>query len=67
MGVKATDFANEFAALGVTIKLKELHLGSFVLANKEGRVPKIIQMLRKLKRGRGSVTRNQAAEIQGHN
>ena len=65
VGVKATDFANEFAALGVTIKLQELHLGSFVLANKEGRVPKIIRMLRTLKE-QGSVTRNQAAEIQGH-
>ena len=65
VGVKATDFANEFAALGVTIKLQELHLGNFVLANKEGRVPKIIRMLRELKE-QGSVSRNQAAEIQGH-
>ena len=65
VGVKATDFTNEFAALGVTIKLQELHLGNFVLANKEGRVPKIIRMLRELKE-QGSVSRNQAAEIQGH-
>ena len=39
VGVKATDFASEFAALGITVKLQELHLGSFTLANKEGRVP----------------------------
>ena len=65
VGVKATDFANEFAALGVTIRLQELHLGRFVLANKEGRVPKIVQMLHQLKQ-QGRVTRNQAAEIQGH-
>jgi len=65
VGVKATDFADEFAALGVTINLRELHLGRFVLANKEGRVPKIVQMLHQLKQ-QGKITRNQAAEIQGH-
>jgi len=65
VGVKATDFASEFAALGITVKLQELHLGSFTLANKEGRVPKIVEMLRKLK-SQGRVSRNEAAEVQGH-
>ena len=65
IGVKATDFAEEFAALGVTIDLRGLHLGRFVLANKEGRVQKIVQMLHQLKQ-QGKVTKNQAAEIQGH-
>ena len=37
IGVKATDFASEFSALGITVKLQELHLGQFTLANKEGR------------------------------
>jgi hypothetical protein len=65
VGVKAADFASEFAALGMTAKLQELHLGSFTLANKEGRVPKIVEMLRKLK-SQGRVSRNEAAEVQGH-
>ena len=65
VGVKATDFASEFAALGITVKLQELHLGSFTLANKEGRVPKIVEMLNKLKK-QGKVSRNEASEIQGH-
>ena len=65
VGVKATDFASEFSALGITVKLQELHLGNFTLANKEGRIPKIVQMLQKVKQ-QGKISRNEAAEIQGH-
>ena len=65
VGVKATDFASECAALGITVKLQELHLGSFTLANKGGRVLKIAEMLRELKK-QGRVSRNEASEIQGH-
>jgi hypothetical protein len=65
IGVKATDFASEFSALGITVKLQELHLGQFTLANKEGRIPKIIQMLTKIKQ-QGRITRHEAAEVQGH-
>ena len=64
VGVKATDFASEFSARGVTVKLQELHMGSFTLANKEGRIPKIKQMLRKVKQ-LGKISRNEAAEIWG--
>jgi hypothetical protein len=60
---KAADFASEFSALGITIKLQELHLGHFTLANKEGRIPKIVQMLRKIKQ-QGRISRNEAAEVQ---
>ena len=65
VGVKAADFASEFAALGRTAKLQELHLGSSTLANKEGRIPKIVEMLSKL-RSQSKVSRNEPAEIQGH-
>ena len=65
LGVKAFDFAPEFAALGITIKPTNLHRGSFVLANKEGRIPKIVAMLEKVK-SQGTISRNEAAEIQGH-
>ena len=65
VGVKAADFASEFAALGMTAKLQELHLGSSTLANKEGRIPKIVEMLSKL-RSQSKVSRNEPAEIQGH-
>ena len=34
VGSKAVDFASDFAALGITVCLKQLHRGSFVLANK---------------------------------
>ena len=65
IGTKATDFESEFAALGVTVKLKELHLGHFTLANKEGRIPEILNRLRKV-RQQGCIPKNEAAEIQGH-
>lgn len=50
VGTKAADFTSEFSALGITIRLQELHLGHFTLANEVGRIPKIVQMLRKIKR-----------------
>ena len=65
VGVKASDFAEDFSALGVTVKLQELQMGAFTLENKEGRVPKIIQMLHKLK-AQNKISKNEAAEIQGH-
>ena len=65
VGTKAADFASEFSALGITIKLQELHLEHFTLENKEGRIPKIAQMLRKIKQ-QGRISRNEAAEVQGH-
>ena len=65
IGTKAVDFSEEFAALGVSIQLSALHRGSFVLANKEGRIPKIISMLERAK-AQGSISKNEAAEIQGH-
>ena len=61
--LSTTDFASEFSAVGITIKLQELHLGHFTLANKEGRIPKIVQMLRKIKQ-QGRISRNEAAEVQ---
>ena len=50
VGVKASDFAEEFSALGITVKLQQPHGGEFTLANKEGRVPKILELLRKVKK-----------------
>ena len=65
VGTKAVDFACEFSALGITIKLQELHLGHFTLASKVGRIPKIVQMLCKIKQQR-RISRNEAAEVHGH-
>ena len=65
MGVKALDFAEEFNALGISVQLKQLHQGSFVLANKEGRVSRICKML-DLVEQQGTISKSRAAEIQGH-
>lgn len=65
VGSKALDFASDFNALGIHVQLKQLHRGSFVLANKEGRVDKIVSMLREVSTN-GYITRAKAAEIQGH-
>ena len=63
--MKAIDFASDFAALGVSVNLKQLHKGSFVLANKPGRIDRICNMLRAVMTD-GFITRNRASEIQGH-
>lgn len=65
MGVKALDFAEEFNALGISVQLKQLHQGSFVLANKEGRVSRICKML-DLVEQQETISKSRAAEIQGH-
>ena len=65
VGVKAIDFASDFNALGITVCLKQLHRGSFVLANKPGRVDRICAMLRSVVED-GYITKSRASEIQGH-
>ena len=65
IGVKAIDFASDFAALGVSVNLKQLHKGSFVLANKPGRIDRICNMLRAVVED-GFIAKNRASEIQGH-
>ena len=65
VGVKAVDFASDFAALGVSVSLNQLHKGSFVLANKPGRIDRICNMLRAVVE-EGVITKNRASEIQGH-
>ena len=45
--------------------LKQLHRGSFVLANKPGRIERICNMLRAVM-SEGFITKNRALEIQGH-
>ena len=65
VGAKAVDFAEEFSALGVTIQLSSLHSGSFVLANKPSRIEKIVKMLDDVSQS-GTLSKAQAAEIQGH-
>ena len=64
VGEKAIDFAACFAALGVKIDLSLLGRGSFIMANKEGRVDRICELLRKVSEA-GHITRSQASEIQG--
>ena len=65
VGVKATDFAAEFNALGIAVQLKSLHRGSFVLANKPGRIQRITRMLEQVSQ-EGTITKSKAAEVQGH-
>ena len=65
VGKKAVDFASDFAALGVHVCLDELHESSFVLENKESRIKKLCEMLDEISQ-RGSISRGEAAEIQGH-
>lgn len=65
VGSKAIDFASDFAALGITVCLKQLHRGSFVLANKPGRIERICNMLREVIND-GFIAKNRASEIQGH-
>ena len=65
VGIKAIDFASDFNALGITVCLKQLHRGSFVLANKPGRVDRICAMLRSSIED-GYITKSRASEIQGH-
>ena len=62
VGVKAIDFASDFAALGVSVSLKQLHKGSFVLANKPGRIDRICNMLRAVMDD-GFITRNRASAL----
>lgn len=64
VGTKAVDFASEFNALGVCVGLERLPSGVFSLANKEGRIRKVADMLREIG-GAGTISRKTAAEIQG--
>ena len=41
VGIKAVDFASDFNALGINVCFKQLHRGSFVMANKAGRIARI--------------------------
>ena len=65
IGSKALDFAADFNALGISVQLKQLHVGSFVLANKEGRIDRICRMLEQVER-EGVISKSRAAEVQGH-
>ena len=65
VGVKAMDFASEFNALGIAVQLKNLHRGSFVLANKPGRIQRITRMLEQVSQ-QGTISKSKAAEVQGH-
>ena len=64
LGSKALDFAAEFNALGVRISLEKLPLGLFTLANKQGRINKVVEMLEKIISD-AKISRKAASEIQG--
>ena len=57
VGAKALDFAADFNALGISVQLRQLHIGSFVLANKEGRIDRIYRMLNKWNKMESSQSR----------
>lgn len=65
LGSKALDFAADFNALGISVQLQQLHRGSFVLANKQGRVDRIRRMLDQVEQ-LGTISKSRAAEVQGH-
>ena len=65
MGAKAIDFSEQFDALGISLDLSSLHIGSFTLFNKPTRIEKILKMLESVSQS-GVLSRAQAAEIQGH-
>ena len=65
VGAKALDFAADFNALGISVQLQQLHRGSFVLANKEGRIDRICRMLGQVEHD-GTISKSRAAEVQGH-
>ena len=65
VGVKATDFAADFNALGISVQLGNLNKGAFILSNKEGRIDRLCVMLEKIAQS-GSITKSEAAQIQGH-
>jgi len=65
LGSKALDFAADFNALGISVQLQQLHRGSFVLANKQGRVDRICRMLDQVEQ-LGTISKSRAAEVQGH-
>lgn len=65
VGIKATDFASDFNALGISVQLARLHHGTFVLANKQGRVQRIVRMLEQVATD-GVISKSKAAEVQGH-
>ena len=63
--MKATDFAADFNALGISVQLGNLNKGAFILSNKEGRIDRLCVMLEKIAQS-GSITKSEAAQIQGH-
>lgn len=65
LGTKAADFASDFNALGIQVQLANLHRGSFIMANKPGRVERIVRMLEQVAKD-GVITKSKAAEVQGH-
>ena len=65
VGAKAIDFSEQFDALGISLDLSSLHIGSFTLFNKPTRIEKILKMLESVSQS-GVLSRAQAAEIQGH-
>ena len=65
VGIKATDFASDFNALGISVQLARLHHGTFVLAKKQGRVQRIVRMLEQVATD-GVISKSKAAEVQGH-
>ena len=64
VGSKAIDFA-DFNALGVSVQLRNLNKGAFILCNKEGRIERLCAMLQKI-RENGFISKSEAAQIQGH-
>ena len=63
-GKKATPFDSLMTVLGVQHDLKCLHLGTFVVQNKPGRLARIVNMLEAVKKN-GKFSKNDAAVLMG--
>ena len=61
---KAHDFQQAFDALGVTFDLSSLHQHRLTVANKRGRIDRIVAMLKQVE-AQGTLSVSQASEVQG--
>ena len=63
-GVKGKPFAEEFDVLGMSLQLSSFGEGKVVLANKQGRIERIIDRMQEIA-ARGEIRRHEAQVLQG--
>ena len=63
-GAKGKPFAEEFDVLGMSLQLSSLEQGKVVLANKQGRIERIIERMQEIA-SKGEIRRHEAQVLQG--